>query len=87
MFLTDFLLAIIVAIIFSGILVGFTRRRGPGPFGGLAFFFLLIFMMLFPFYNFIYRKGIVRESNNPMRFRNKVDMIICHVSSISWRIE
>jgi hypothetical protein len=47
MFLTDFLLAIIVAIIFSGILVGFTRRRGPGPFGGLAFFFLLIFLIAF----------------------------------------
>jgi NADH:ubiquinone oxidoreductase subunit 3 (subunit A) len=46
-FLTDFLLAIIVAIIFSGILVGFTSRRGPGPFGGLAFFFLLIFLITF----------------------------------------
>jgi hypothetical protein len=47
MILTDFILAIVVAIIFSGILVGFTSRRGPGPFGGLAFFFLLIFLITF----------------------------------------
>ena len=37
---------------------------------------LLIFMMLFPFYNFIYRKGIVRESNNFIRSWNKVYVII-----------
>ncbi len=47
----------------------------------------LIFMMLIPFYYFIHRKDIIREPDNFIRFRNKVDIVIHHITSISWRIE
>ncbi len=48
---------------------------------------IFIFMILIPFYDFIYRKGIIREPDNFIRFRNKVDIVIHHITSISWRIE
>lgn len=44
MLILEFLLALAVAILLSFVLVYPLRRRGPGPFEGLIFFFLILFL-------------------------------------------
>ncbi len=46
MFIYDILLAFILALIFAGILTAAMGRRGPGPFAGAVFFFVLIFLIV-----------------------------------------
>jgi len=48
---------------------------------------LLIFMFLIPFYDFIHRKGVIRESNKFVCPWNKVNIVISHITPIPRRIE
>lgn len=44
MTLAEPILALLIASIFASLLVGLLGRRGPGPFSGLLFFLLLLFL-------------------------------------------
>jgi hypothetical protein len=44
MLVWDIVLALIVAVIFSLLLVAAAGRRGPGPWAGFLFFFLVLFL-------------------------------------------
>lgn len=46
MSILEILFAFLLALLFSGLIIGIFGRRGPGPAGGFLFFFILLFLVV-----------------------------------------
>lgn len=46
MIFVDILLALLLALAFTGLLIGLLGRRGPGPWSGFLVFLLLLFLII-----------------------------------------